>query len=259
MINKLTNRTADEKLESFPDFPPRDDMQNPIHLHLDGHQTMLVRHFGNRDTTLVLGEVPVYWYPSRNARVPDLTIAFNISRANIIDRNGYAIEEHGKPPDFVLEVASVSTARNDYTQKRQDYAAFGIPEYWRFDPTGGRRYDAPLAGDRLVEDGYQPINVIRTDENRLWGHSAVLNLDVCWEYGKLRWWDPAAGRYLETHDEEAEARYRRRGPNPRTGSGTTPPAKPVTEKYGTAGTGKIRRYPLYPGALSLGWAPSFSV
>ena len=98
MINKLTNRTADEKLESFPDFPPRDDMQNPIHLHLDGHQTMLIRHFGNRDITLVLGEVPVYWYPSRNARVPDLTIAFNISRANIIDRNGYAIEEHGKPP-----------------------------------------------------------------------------------------------------------------------------------------------------------------
>ena len=64
----------------------------------------------------------------------------------------------------------------------------------------------PLAGDRLVEDGYQPINVIRTDENRLWGHSAVLNLDVCWEYGKLRWWDPAAGRYLETHEEEAEGR-----------------------------------------------------
>ena len=207
MANKLTYQaTTTWELESFPDFPPRDDMQNPIHLHLDGHQTMLVRHFGNRDTTLVLGEVPVYWYPSRNARVPDLTIAFNISRANIIDRNGYAIEEHGKPPDFVLEVASVSTARNDYTQKRQDYAAFGIPEYWRFDPTGGRRYDAPLAGDRLVEDGYQPINVIRTDENRLWGHSAVLNLDVCWEYGKLRWWDPEGGRYLETHEQEAEAR-----------------------------------------------------
>ena len=103
MINKLTNRTADEKLESFPDFPPRDDMQNPIHLHLDGHQTMLIRHFGNRDTTLVLGEVPVYWYPSRNARVPDLTIAFNISRASsngwgVIDRNGYAIERTWQAP-----------------------------------------------------------------------------------------------------------------------------------------------------------------
>ena len=207
MTNKLTNpATTTWELEIFPDFPPRDDIQNPIYLHLDGHQTMLIRHFGNRDTTLALSEVPVYWYPSRNARVPDLTIAFNINRANVIDRNGYAIEEHGKPPDFVLEVASVTTARNDYTVKREDYAAFGIPEYWRFDPTGGQRYAAPLAGDRLVDRAYQPINVIRTDDNCLWGHSDVLNLDLCWASGKLRWWDPAAGRYLETHDEEAEGR-----------------------------------------------------
>ena len=206
MLNKLKNQAAADRLEVFPDFGPRDDMQNPIHLHIDGHQTMLIRHLGNRDTTPVLGEVPVYWYPSRNARVPDLTIAFNINRANIIDLNGYSIEEHGRPPDFVLEVASVTTARNDYTRKREDYAAFGIPEYWRFDPTGGRRYDAPLAGDRLVADAYQPIELFQTDADRIWGHSDVLNLDVCWEYGRLRWWDPAAGRYLQTHEEEAEAR-----------------------------------------------------
>ncbi len=207
MTNKLTHQTATTwELEIFPDFPPRDDMQNVIHLHIGGHLTMLIRHFGNRDNTLVLAEMPVYWRPSRNARIPDLLVAFNINPAAAIDRNGYAIEEHGKPPDFVLEVASVTTARNDYTVKREDYAAFGIPEYWRFDPTGGQRYDAPLAGDRLVDGVYQPINIIRTDDNRLWGNSDVLNLAVCWENGKLRWWDPSAGRYLETHDEEADAR-----------------------------------------------------
>ena len=195
-----------DRLEAFPDFEPRNDMQNPIYLHLDGHQTMLARHLGYRESTLVLGEVPIYWYSSRNARIPDLTIAFNINPANIIDRNGYSIEEQAKPPDFVLEVASVTTALNDYTRKREDYAAFGIPEYWRFDPTGGRRYDAPLAGDRLVEGVYQPIETVRVDEERLWGHSEVLNLDVCWEYGKLRWWDPVARRYLQTHEEEAEGR-----------------------------------------------------
>ena len=59
-------------------------MQNPIHLHLDGHQTMLTRHLGQRETTLVLSEVPVFWYSSRNARIPDLTIAFNVNPAAII-------------------------------------------------------------------------------------------------------------------------------------------------------------------------------
>ena len=135
MTNKLTHQTATTwELEIFPDFPPRDDMQNVIHLHIGGHLTMLIRHFGNRDNTLVLAEMPVYWRPSRNARIPDLLVAFNINPAAAIDRNGYAIEEHGKPPDFVLEVASDSTARNDYTVKREDYAAFGISRILAFRP-----------------------------------------------------------------------------------------------------------------------------
>ncbi len=207
-VSQTPVRLADgrDRLEVFPDFGPRNDMQNPIYLHIDGHQTMLARYLGQRETTLVLGEVPIYWYSSRNARIPDLTISFNVNPAHIIERNGYSIEENEKPPDFVLEVASVTTARNDYTQKGEDYAAFGIPEYWRFDPTGGRRYNAPLAGDRLVDGVYQPIEVVRLDEERLWGHSNVLNLDLCWEYGSLRWWDPATRRYLLTHEEEVEGR-----------------------------------------------------
>ena len=57
--------------------------------------------------------------------IPDLLIAFNISRAGVIASRGYSIEEHGKPPDFVLEIASISTKRNDYTTKRTGYANFG--------------------------------------------------------------------------------------------------------------------------------------
>ena len=195
-----------ERLERFPDFPPRDDMQNAIYLYDDGHQPALRLHFGNREDVLVLAEVPVQWYPSNTVRIPDLTVAFNISRPGVIDRNGYSIEEHGKPPDFVLEIASIHTARNDYTYKRLDYAAFGIPEYWRFDPTGGQRYEAPLAGDRLVDGAYQPIDINSSDDGNLWGHSAVLNLTLCWEAGKLRLWDPETGLYLLTHDEEQSGR-----------------------------------------------------
>ncbi len=207
MTSKLTRQAAaPERLEQFPDFPPRDDMQNAIYLNDDGHQPALRLHFGNREDVLVLAEVPVQWYPSRTVRIPDLTVAFNISRPGVIERRGYSIEEHGKPPDFVLEIASPYTARNDYTYKRLDYAAFGIPEYWRFDPTGGQLYDAPLAGDRLVDGVYQPIDIIRGADGNRWGHSTVLNLTLCWENEKLRWWDPVARSYLRTHEEEAAGR-----------------------------------------------------
>ena len=135
-----------------------------------------------------------------------MLVAFGVDHAGVIGQRGYSIEEQGKPPDFVLEVASVTTGQNDYTQKRDDYAAFGVPEYWRFDPSGGEYHDAPLAGDHLVDGVYQPIEVVQFGETTYRGHSAVLGLDLCWEDGQLRWYDPASGRYLLTYDEEAEGR-----------------------------------------------------
>ena len=32
--------------------------------------------------------------------------------------------------------------------------------------------------------------------------SEVLNLDLCWEVGQLRWYDPVERRYLRTFDED---------------------------------------------------------
>ena len=63
-----------------------------------------------------------------------------------------------------------------------------MPEYWRFDPTGGNFYPVALAGDRLVDGEYRPITIVRVDDKRFWGHSDILNLDLCWEFGE--WYDP---------------------------------------------------------------------
>ena len=191
----------------FPVFPSRGDMQNPIYLHDLGYQAALRRHFGSPETTIVLGEVPVGRDLSqrRGLRVPDLLIAFGVDRRRIITDRGYSIEHWGKAPDFALEIASETTAENDVTGKGDDYAAFGIPEYWRFDPSGGEYYPAGLAGDRLVDGVYQPISIVTVDETHQWGHSQVLGLDLCWEEGWLRWYDTTARRYLLTSDEEAEA------------------------------------------------------
>ena len=194
--------------DRFPEFPPRDDMQNSIYLDAPAHQAALSHHFGGPDTTVILSEVPIGRSVSQRQglRVPDLLVAFGVDHAGVTGRHGYSIEEQGKPPDFVLEVASVTTGRNDYTQKRDDYAAFGVPEYWRFDPSGGEYHDAPLAGDRLVDGVYHPIEVVQLGERSYRGRSAALGLDLCWEDGQLRWYDPAGGRYLPTYDEMAGER-----------------------------------------------------
>ena len=195
-------------LEIFPDFPPRDDLQNSLFLDAPAHQAALEAHLGNPETTIVLSEIPVRLTPSQRAghRIPDLLVAFNIDRAQAVYQNGYSIRDLGKPPDFVLEVASVRTAENDVTGKRVDYANFGIPEYWRFDPTGGSRYDAPLAGDLLVEGAYEPLEIVEVEPQHLHGHSDILGLDPCWDHGQLRWYDPAAGEHLLTFVEERQGR-----------------------------------------------------
>lgn len=190
----------------FPDFPPRDDMQNSKILYQNGHLPALRRHLGSPLDTIVYGELPLGWNHRRQSemRIPDVLIAFNVNANFIVADGGYSINDHGKPPEFVLEIASPTTRRNDETGKREDYANFGVPEYWRFDDTGGRLYRAALAGDRLVNGRYEPIEVVEVGWARIWGYSAALNLYVCWEYGYLRWYDPVAQRYLRTHDEEAE-------------------------------------------------------
>ena len=209
MTSKLRQqRTETGTLEVFPDFPPRDDMQNSLHLYGPSLQEALAEHLGNHETTIVLGEVPVRWTPSqtRGHRIPDLLVAFNVNRAQAIDQNGYSIRDLGKPPDFVLEIASVRTAENDIGPKRRDYANFGIPEYWRFDPTGTQRYDAPLAGDRLVDGSYQPVEITEVEPGHFHGQSDALGIDLCWNHGNLRWYDPVSGRHLMTLAEEREAR-----------------------------------------------------
>ena len=57
--------------------------------------------------------------------------------------------------------------------KRDYYATFGIPEYWRFDETG-EHYGDRLAGERLVDGAYEPIEIEQLAGDILQGRSDVL-------------------------------------------------------------------------------------
>ena len=189
----------------FPD-PERkpDEITSFKHLALTGSAHHLSQHFGNPETTLVTGEQfmsPVVTQNMAGLKFPDLLIAFGVDPVAFYRRNAYVISEQGKPPDFVLEVASRSTGREDTVVKPEAYAALGIPEYWRFDETGDF-HGARIAGDRLVNGEYMPITIERLSEDALQGRSEVLGLDLRWHAGQLEWHDPATGRHIVTFDDE---------------------------------------------------------
>ncbi len=197
----------------LPDPPerPEDKMANFDHLSATGSAHHLIQHLGNPATTLIASERYLVVRPTRSlagSRYPDLLVAFNADPAAYKESNGYIIDDQGKPPDFVLEIASRNTGREDVTEKRNDYAALGIPEYWRFDETGGF-HGTRLAGDRLAADGsYEPIAIDEVADGVLQGYSRVLNLFLRWENGQLRWHDPETGRHIATFEDEREARIR---------------------------------------------------
>lgn len=98
-----------------------------------------------------------------------------------------------------MEIGSPSTATTDLVRKRELYAEIGVGEYWRFDSTGGNFYREPLAGERLVEGEYRRLEMEHRPDGTVRGHSEVLGLDLCWEDGHLRFYDPATDRWLPNH------------------------------------------------------------
>ena len=208
-----TIKTAETRSRfRLPDIPQRepDEMTSFDHLHKTGNSHHLALHLGNPETTLVEAERYIVQEPGLSGsdairRYPDLFVAFDVDPVAYKESNGYVISEQGKPPDFVMEVASRSTADRDIGEKRDDYAALGIPEYWGFDETG-EFYGRRLFGERLVDGEYRLIPIEQLSEGVLQGYSAVLDLYIRWHDGRLEWHDPATDRHIVTFDDERVGR-----------------------------------------------------
>ena len=192
--------------------PPEDSMEqneelNEIHNFLRAY----VADFGRRPNVFLDRETNICYDPGNlNVRVaPDLYLAFGVDAEAIRPRKLYLPWEAGKPPDWALEVASASTARRDVNNKPDIYARIGVPEYWRFDPGGGRYYGQPLYGGKLVGNAYQEIELTTEPDGVLKAYSEVLELSLCWDEGWPRIYDPSTDSYLENWrqvwaDREAE-------------------------------------------------------
>ena len=138
----------------------------------------------------------------RNRIAPDVLVAFGVGTHS---RSSYLVWEEGKPPDWVLEVASPSTAANDLDFKRRAYAAMGVPEYWLFDPKGDvfPAGQPRLQGLALSAGGYARLAPRLADGLEMI-RSGVLGLDLRAEGEFIRMRDPATREDI-LHQREFKA------------------------------------------------------
>jgi Uma2 family endonuclease len=86
----------------------------------------------------------------RASVTPDVVLVRGVEKW---DRPLYKLWEEERPPDFVIEVTSSSTRREDLSTKKNLYERLGVSEYFLFDPTGD--YLNPrLQGYRLEQGQY---------------------------------------------------------------------------------------------------------
>ena len=199
---KPAQATKYAHLEPLPDPPKVIKMEQFKSINL--FASVLSARFADRSDVLISGEGYVCRARSdlNPLFVPDAVFVDGLEDPDgIISTNGYVIDEVGKPPDLVFEAASKSTGRRDLTVKREGYALFGVTEYWRFDPSGGEYHGVALAGDRLIDGKYEPIEIHEQPDSLLWGYSAVLDLHVCSDEKQLRFRDPQTMEFLRDNVE----------------------------------------------------------
>ena len=170
----------------------------------------LRNHFRDRTDVLVAMELAVYYRRDDNNLwlQPDVLVVFGVSPEN---RSSYRIWEEGKAPDFVLEVASPATAKNDAEHKAQEYVRIGVREYWRLDPDGTLMGSA-LDGYESSGGQYDPVQPVTSSDRERRYLSRVLGLEL----GSRRQArstvlvlrDPRSGEETDGAPEEAERRRR---------------------------------------------------
>ena len=188
-------------------YPETDGMPLPDALYQLAHFVEIISilkfFFSPREDVAVSGDNFIY-YQEGNPRAnfsPDCFVLIGGNVDSLWTNNRYLMWEVGKVPDFVLEIGSPSTAGNDLGDKRDLYAGLGVVEYWMFDPSGGDHYGFALRGETLADGQYQELNMVQGTDGGVSGHSPVLNLELHWREGRLRFYDPVGDRWLQNIEE----------------------------------------------------------
>ena len=140
--------------------------------------TALQRHLMDRDDVLVAMELVLYYERGNNRAwlQPDVQVVFGVVDPHA-NRYSFKVWEEGKAPDFVLEVASPSSTEHDAQYQARQYAAIGVREYWRLDPTG-ELTGTPLEGYRSLGSQFDRVESVAGAGEVAYLRSGVLGLDL---------------------------------------------------------------------------------
>ena len=196
ITNAWNNRTLPDIFYEDPERIEDDMEQWPTVFRISG---LLYGRYRELPNVFIDGGGYIAYDPNDgNRRVaPDCYITFGVDGDAIMEAGNYFLWEVGKPPQFVMEVASPSTAANDLGPKRELYAELGVAEYWLFDPTGGDLYDQPITGLRLIDGEYHPCELHTAEDGSITSHSELLNLDFHWREDEFDVLDPATGKTID--------------------------------------------------------------
>ena len=201
----MSQRVTPPAAVEYPSGDGKPMAENDWQLHaiLDSFAA-LDRYFRDRPDVYVSADLFIYYEEGNpRARVaPDVFVAFGVPKRK---RQIYKLWEEGAVPAFVMEVASVSTWREDDGRKARLYERLGVREYWQYDPTGeylGRHFK----GHHLVGGTYEPQPVVESLDRALLVHSESLGLGCRVKGEELHFLEPETGRPILTPAEEFDAR-----------------------------------------------------
>ena len=205
--NAFTNTPKEPERFRLPDPPERDAAHAAAvfdALHKQGVSQQLLPLVGSADTTLITAGryvIPHAGVDTSRIPYPHMMIVRDVDVALFEASNAYIISEQGKPPDWVIMLASDSTAEANLGPRRNYFESLAVPEYWLLDDTA-ELHGATLIGNRLVNGRYEPIEIEMLSNGRLQGYSAVLGIILRWTGEYLDYVSPDSER------DGAEARVR---------------------------------------------------
>lgn len=198
----MQNPSYIEKLY-YPESDATPMAETDVHAKLMINLWFALENFFRHDPQVYVSRNLFLYYvkgdPKKNV-APDI---FFVRGAPKGDRRVYLLWEEGVAPQVIIEPSSEHTWKEDVFKKFHVYEKLGVHEFFIFDPTSDYIKGSPLIGFRLVDGEYVELEL---KDDRL--RSEELGLDLVIIGSELRLFNPLAGKYLLTPDEEADGRMR---------------------------------------------------
>ncbi|MCX7701476.1 MAG: Uma2 family endonuclease [Gemmataceae bacterium] len=183
--------------EDYPERDGRPMAETDLHrdLMLDLIAT-LQHYFAHRRRVYVSGNLLVFYEEGNGQKhvSPDVFVVRGVPKH---PRRNYLIWKEGKPPEFVIELTSISTRIEDLETTYNLYREIGVREYFLFDPRD-EYLDPRLMGFRRLRGRFRPIKPVG---GRF--PSRVTGLHLVEQGQQLRLYDPQTGEILPTPAERA--------------------------------------------------------